>query len=131
MVFSILFTVPVPIVLGLLFKRKKLEVYDNPDSIRRKLKVQHVKRGIAYTIAFLYVAWCFWSTLTFSLEFGFNTTQIWMINFGFSTAVEILLKDAIVAMSVSFIMILIMLCKQRCKKKRGLTHSGPQRNHNP
>jgi hypothetical protein len=35
-----------------LFERKKLEIYNNPDSIRRKLKVQNVKRGIAYMIAF-------------------------------------------------------------------------------
>jgi hypothetical protein len=43
MVYTILFTVPVPIILAILFKRRKFEIDEPEDKIRKTLVKQKIK----------------------------------------------------------------------------------------
>ena len=85
------------------------------DGIAKQLKYMKIKRIAAYGTVFIVVAWCSWTIVAFSLSFGFNTTQAWMINFGFTTAFDILVKDSISA-SVLSIFFMVLPRIKCCKK---------------
>jgi hypothetical protein len=119
LVYTLCFTVPIPLFLSILFKRSKFRDEYSQDQIKRVIAHQKIKRVIGYFIALSWVAWCFYASFMFSLEFGESTTQIWIVNFLLSTSIEICAKDALVAVSFSIVLVSIILCKLSIKKNLG------------
>ena len=55
----------------------------------------------------------------FSLEFGTDTSHLWLLNYGFSTMVDIFVKDMIKALIIAYLLMVVLpKCKEKwCKKK--------------
>ena len=89
--------IPVPIILVEVFARKELSPLDPIEVIEKANKRMKIKRSIGYAICFLVCAWCVWSIFMFSIEFGHNTSQTWLLNFGITAVVDAIFKDPLVA----------------------------------
>ena len=53
----------------------------------------------------------------FSIDFGHNTSQIWLINFGITTITDIFVKDLAVALLMVSIGIYLPMIKEKLKKR--------------
>jgi len=73
-----------------------------------------IKRIVGYIICYAVILWCTWSCLMFSLEFGTDTSHLWLLNYGFSTMVDIFVKDMIKALIIAY---LLMVVLPKCKEK--------------
>ena len=54
----------------------------------------------------------------FSVEFGHNTSQIWLMNFAITTCIDIVFKDVFVAALTVFLALYIPMLKEKCKKRK-------------
>ena len=54
----------------------------------------------------------------FSVEFGHNTSQIWLINFAITTGGDIVCKDVCVAAITVFLALNIPKVKEKIKKRK-------------
>jgi len=54
----------------------------------------------------------------FSVEFGHNTSQIWLINFAITTGGDIVCKDVCVAAITVFLAIYLPILKAKCMKRK-------------
>jgi len=113
-----LIVIPVPIILKSLFSRPQIELDANPEETEKAKKTMKIKRVIGYIICFVVCAWCTWSIVAFSTEFGHNTSQIWLVNFGITTLGDIICKDVIVATFSVLIALYLPALKEKCKKKK-------------
>ena len=64
-------TIPVPLIIRFLFRRKKIDATKN---YAKQIRSRKIKRVIAYISTFFIVGWCIWSCVAFSLDFGYNKT---------------------------------------------------------
>ena len=114
-VYSVCITLPVPFILRWFFRRKDI---DKSKSLLKQLRDQKIKRICGYLIVFAVVTWCSWSIIAFSLDFGFNTTQKWMISFSIAEISDISIKDPIVALLIILIREFIILIRIRDKSSK-------------
>ena len=113
-----LIVIPVPIILVKFFSRKELNSLDPIEVIEKAKKTMKRKRCIGYGICVLVCAWCVWSIFMFSIEFGHNTSQIWLLNFGITTIGDIVCKDVLVAYIGVLISLYLPVLKEKCKKRK-------------
>ena len=113
-VYTLLIVIPVPFILKELFSRKELDPDDDIEITEKRKKIMKIKRVIGYIICFVVCAWCTWSTILFSTEFGHNTSQIWLVNFAITTLGDIICKDVIVAVISVLAVIYLPVCKEKC-----------------
>lgn len=117
-IYSVIATVPVPLISKILLKRVPLNPGDGLEVFQKQMKKMKIKRMIAYVLLAGTCAWCTWSVIMFSLAFGYNTTQIWLVTVSVSAIFKFLIKDTAVAVGVVLlIMYLPVLCK-KCKKSK-------------
>ena len=109
--------IPIQIILKYLFTRIELNPEAEMEETRKVKKCMKIKRVIGYFMCFAVCAWCTWSIIMFSIEFGHNTAQIWIINFGITTTGDILCKDTILALIMAFFGLYLPFVKERCKKR--------------
>ena len=110
--------IPVPIILIQFFARKELNPVDPIEDIEKAKKRMQIKRSIGYSICFLVCAWCIWSIFMFSIEFGHNTSQTWLLNFGITTWLDIIFKDVLVAIIMVLIVLYLPIIKYKCKNRK-------------
>ena len=103
MIYSMLIVVPVPIILKFFFSRQKFEGEDALEKIAKDKKKMLIKRIIGYFICFAVCVWCTWSIIMFSIEFGQNTSKIWLLNFGITTVGDVLVKEVLIAVILTSI----------------------------
>ena len=53
----------------------------------------------------------------FSIDFGQNVSQIWIINFGITTVGDLIFKDVLVAAILVFFALYLSEIKEKCKKR--------------
>ena len=54
----------------------------------------------------------------FSIEFGHNTSQTWLLNFGITTMGDIVTTDVLVAIIGVLLVLYFPILKQKCKRRR-------------
>ena len=69
--YSTIVTIPAPLTIKFLFRRKKIDPAKSYSKQMRSIKIQRV---IAYILTFCLAVWCTWSCIAFSLDFGYNKT---------------------------------------------------------
>ena len=84
-------TIPVPFLLTVIFRRK--EIHPGDENIEIKLTKMRIQRKLGYSICFIVCVWCTWSIVAFSTAFGHNVSQTWVVNFGITSVMEIMVKD--------------------------------------
>ena len=60
-----------PLIIRFLFRRKRIDPTKNYST---QMRTRKIKRIIAYVVAYFLAAWCAWSCIAFSLDFGYNKT---------------------------------------------------------
>ena len=65
--------------------------------IEKAKKRIKTKRKIGYIGSAVVCVWCTFSVYMFSQEFGHNTSQIWLLNFGITSLIDIIVTDVLVA----------------------------------
>jgi len=70
-VFSMSITIPIPIILRNLFRRKKINL---DKDVKSQIRRQRLKKFAGFTLSACIVLWSAWSCISFSLSFGYNTT---------------------------------------------------------
>ena len=53
----------------------------------------------------------------FSVEFGQNTSQIWLISFAIATGCDIICKDVFIAAITVVLALYLPMLKEKCKKR--------------
>ena len=54
----------------------------------------------------------------FSIDFGHNTSQIWLLNFGITTLIDALFKDVAVAILLGLLITQLPRIKEECQKRK-------------
>lgn len=54
-----------------------------------------MKRVIGYGLAVAIVTWCSWSCVAFSISFGYNPAQTWLISFSAEKIFDLFIIDPI------------------------------------
>lgn len=111
--YSVSITVPIPVLLKFFFTRKEL---DHTKDLASQLRIRKYKRWIGFTMVFTTVLWCSWSCIAFSLAFGYNATQRWMLTFGLSEAFDLSVKDPLVALTLIMARIMYGYIRDRHSK---------------
>ena len=117
-VYTLCIVIPVPFILKALFRRKELDPAKEEEALEKKKKKMRIKRIIGYAVCFIVCAWCTWSIVAFSTEFGHNTSQIWLVNFGITTLGDTICKDVIVAVISVLVALYLPECKEKCKCRK-------------
>ena len=91
-VYSLLITFTIPIILKYFFRRKEIDYSKNA---AKQLRVQRIKRVIGYGLAVAIVIWCSWSCVAFSISFGYNPAQTWLISFSAEKIFDLFIIDPI------------------------------------
>ena len=125
-IYTMCIVIPVPFILTILFKRK--ELHPDEENIDKKKKKMRINRFAGYSICFVVCVWCTWSIVAFSTEFGQNTSQSWLVNFGITTLGEIICKDQIITVITAFLALYLPECKEKCKKKKNVRRVDPDVN---
>ena len=118
-VYTTVITVPQPFVLRYFFRRRKPDTTKN---VMKQVRLMKIKRIIGYVLVTCIVVWSLWSCIAFSLAFGYNTTQRWMLSFTFTEFFDLIFKDNIVTLTLA----LIFVCISRRRATRNMTTIFPQ-----
>ena len=114
--------IPVPLILNKLFERKELNPEDSIEKVEKEKSKMKKKRVLGYIICFAVCAWCTRSTILFSIAFGQNTSQIWLINFAITKFGDFLFKDALIACVSVFAALYLPrikeVCNEKCRKRK-------------
>ena len=117
-IYSMAIVIPIPIILKKIFTRKELDPEADAGVTSKLKRNMKIKRTIGYIISYLACAWCTWSIIMLSVEFGKNTSQIWLINFAITTVSDIVIKDVCVAALTVFLVLYRPILKEKCKKRK-------------
>ena len=112
--YSTLITIPVPLLIKFLFRRKKIDPTKN---YSKQMRTRKIKRIIAYILTFCITVWCAWSVIAFSLDFGYNKTQRWMFSFVIAWIFDTAVKDNVITIGMAAILLCIALIKSRYRRK--------------
>ena len=118
LIYTLVIIIPIPIILKNLFTRTELDPEAEIEETRKVKKCNSIKRVIGYIISFCACAWCTWSIIMFSIEFGHNTSQIWLINFAITTTSDVLFKDVLIAAIPVFFVLYVPMIKEKCQKRQ-------------
>ena len=110
--------IPVPIILKNFFSRKNPNPKDTIAEIVKATKKMKIKRVIGYLMCTAVCAWCTWSIIMFSIEFGHNTSQIWLLNFGITTIIDAVCTDVLVAVLLVLLVLYLPRIKEECKRRK-------------
>ena len=114
LIYTLAIIIPIPIILKNLFTRTVLDPEAEVEETRKVKKCNKIKRVIGYIISFSVCAWCTWSIIMFSVEFGHNTSQIWLITFAITTASDVVCKDVLVAVFTVLFVLYLPMMKEKC-----------------
>ena len=67
--YSTLITIPIPLIMKFLFRRKPLDPEKDYNS---QMRCRKIKRTIAFIITVCLTVWIMWSVFAFSIDFGYN-----------------------------------------------------------
>lgn len=91
-VLSALLVVPLVVLLGYLFKMKVPDDTMSPEEVTRLIKRNRLRSGVAYSLAWGFMAFCGYEITIFSIQFNQNVSSLWMTTFSLSTAYDMLVQ---------------------------------------
>ena len=117
MLYTMCIVMPVPFILKAFFQRHELDPDHELEEIEKRKKKMKIRRIIGYIICFIICAWCIWSIVAFSISFGYNTSMMWLVNFGITFVGDVVGKDVLIACLSVLLAIYLPVLKDKCKKK--------------
>ena len=121
--YSTIVTIPAPLIIKFLFKRKKI---DPSKDYAKQMRAIKIKRVIAYILTFCIAAWCTWSCIAFSLDFGYNKTSRWMFSVLIAYTFDLIVKDNLVTIAI----VSLIVCVAYIRDKRNRVKNIPRENSN-
>ena len=115
-IYSSLITIPVPLVLRCFYYRSEIDPREIPWVQEQKMLR---RRMVGHLIAFIAVAWCCWSVLAFSLEFGHNNTINWMLAFAGTEMFDLAIKDNLITLTIVIIIFCMINEKEKSLEQAG------------